>query len=284
MITLHGERMAQRLTTGAPSDMVLTAFDLPADSVLHGFSCRVQMIATEVKELVEAVGYAVAVAVVELDDPDTGDSYDDLLDRYMPKYTDVDTIDLDTGAANATPFWEPGEASFEEVFDMDRQVQVIYRRKKLLTLADPGNAGFRFQPSETPFAVQWLPADTFTIRVNRRIRARRPSVVLVAVASPAFDDTTVTLPAHLLENEWGQIQYAESTLERALMDQLNVVEAGAETPWVEASLVLRKHLAPDVFEQTAARFLLQNWNIYSYLHFSHSVPGQMSFKSVDLTP
>lgn len=284
MITLHGERMGLR-ATGTNADVVLTAFDLPAQSVLTGMSCKVDLTPISIAfEREVALGYACAVALIELDDPDTEESYDDLLDRYMPKYTDADVINLDTAAADTSPFWEPGEASFEDVYDMAQQTKVLYRRKRLLTFADPGNRGFRFQPAESPFEPQWTPAESFTIRINKRIRTRKPSCLVVGLASPAFDDTTVTRHAHLGEKEWGQIQYAESTLERALMNQLVIEEAGAETPWVDASLVLRKHLAPNIEEATSASFLTESWNAYVWMQFSHTVPGRMSIKSVDLTP
>jgi len=283
MIDLKGERHAHTLTDSA-GDSILTAFDLPADSVLKHVSCEVQMVGVQAAlEREKALMYAVAGYVFKVEDPDDVVAYDTLWDRFVPKYTDVDTMDLNTGTVESAPFWEPGEANFDEIFDIGDMPRKIFMRRKLLSFADVGNAGIRFQPAESPFEPQWIPADKFHIRLNRPIRVSSPSVVIFALASPALDDTT-TSRTHLTENEWGRIQFVESTLEMSLIDQLNLVQAGAETPWEDASVLLRKHLAPDVFEQTGATFLTESWNVFTQLQFTHSVPGSMDFRTVDITP
>ena len=159
----------------------------------------------------------------------------------------------------------------------------LFSRKKVLTFADPGTSGLKFQPSETPFEPQWFGADRFSIRLNRPIRTRRPACVVMAIASPDWGDTS-TGRAILTENEWGRIQYVEQTLDQALIDQLNLVEAGAETPWEDASVLLRKHLAPNVLEETAGAFVNDTFNVFWTMQFEHSVPGHRSYGRVDLTP
>ncbi len=283
-ILLKGERHNQSLTN-AGGDKVICGFDLPADSVLREVSAQIDLVGVQsALERERATGYACAMYLIPLEDPDTAVLYDTIWDRFVPKYTDVDTIDLDTVASDATPFWEPGEANFDEIFDMGTMPLRLFMRRKTLNFARPGSGGLRFQPAETPFDPQWFPSDSFGIRLNKSIRTRVPSVVLIGLACPSYDDTTTSGIIHLLEAEWGQIQYIESTLERALMDQLNLVEPGAETPWENASVVIRKHLAPDVFEQTAAAWETETYNAFTQLNFEHTVPGSMSFKSVDITP
>ena len=282
-ILLKGERHAHTLT-GTGNDSIITAFDLPADSVLRSIYAEVDLIgATAAREREIALWYACAAYLIELDDPDEVTTYETLWDRFVPKYTDSDTIDLSTGEADTTPFWEPGMTNFDEIFDMGDMPLKLFMRRKMLTFANPGSAGFRFQPAETPFEPQWIAADRFTIKVNRPIRIRKPSVVIVAVANPVTTDTVTARPT-LVESEWGQVQFVENTLERALMDQLNLVEAGATIPWENASVLLRKHLAPDVFEETAGAFVTEGFNCFSMMQFSHDVPGTMAFRSVDLTP
>lgn len=283
MILLKGERTAHTLT-GSNSDTVITAFDLPRGSELKGFRCKTSLVgASEKFEREVAVGYAVGAVLIELDDPDTAESYQDLWDRFVTKYTDVDTIDFDTTVADTASFWEPGEADFEEVFDMGDRAMWLYHKKEILNLANPGNRGVVVRDEATPFEPIWFPAVNLTIASKKRVRIRKPSMLLIAVGSPALDDTTTARP-HLTEVEWGQIQFIESTIERSLMDQLDIVEAGASVTWEAASAVLRKHLAPDVFEQTAAAFLTNSWNVFTELEFRHTVPGTMSFRAVDLTP
>jgi len=282
-VLLKGERFNHNLT-GSSSDTVLTGFDLPAGSVLKHIGARIHVISNlAAVEREQSAMYAIAAYLIELDDPDAVVSYEDLWDRFVPKYTDVDLIDLDTAGADVTPFWEPGEARFDEIFDMGDRPLRLFMRRKMVTFADPGSAGFRFQPAETPFEPQYMPADIINFKLNRSIRVRKPSCVVVAMSNPALDDTVSNHPA-LTESEWGQIQYIESTLERALMDQLGQTEAGAESPWEEASDIIRKHLAPDIQEETAGAFITLAWNAFVTLQFSHTVPGSMDFRTIDLTP
>ena len=283
-IRLKGERFAHTKTTTGGLDDIVTAFDLPADSVLEKVMCNVSMIGQNAAiEREVAQPYACAAYLIELDDPDAVEDYETLWDRFVPKYTDQDAIDLDTGVADVSPFWEPGEASFEQLFEMGDLPLRMFMRRKIMTFADPGSAGFRFQPAETPFEPQWMAADKFTIRINRRVRIRKPSVFIVGIAIPSGDDTT-TSRVTLTEIEWGQIQFVESTLERALMDQINNVEAGATVTWESASLVLRKHLAPNIFEEVAGSYDLQAYNVFTDMQFQHTVPGKINLGTVDLTP
>ncbi len=282
-ILLKGERHAHVLS-GSNNDTVLVAFDLPADSVLRTVSARINIIGVQTAlERETSVMYALAAYLIEIDDPNAVVSYENLWDRFVPKYTDLDTIDLDTGAADTTPFWEPGEANFDEIFDIGNMPLKLWMHRRMLTFADPGIGGMRFQPAETPFEPQWIPADVANFRLNRSIRVRAPSVVILAIGNAGLDDTTTARPT-LVESEWGQIQFVESTLERSLIHQLGVIEPGAETPWEESSQLLRKHLAPDIFEATAGAFLTEAYNCFVQMQFSHTVPGSMEFQSVDLTP
>ncbi len=282
-ILLKGERHGHQLT-GTGNDTVITGFELPAESVLRSLHVNVDMIGVQTAlERERCVMYACAAYLIQLDDPDEAVTHQTIWDTFVPKYTDTDTIDLSTGEANATPFWEPGMADFDDLFEMgDRPLKLFMRRKKL-NFANPGSGGIRFQPAETPFEPQWMPADSFRIHINRPIRIRSPSALLVAISNPLTTDTTTTRPI-LTESEWGQIQYIESTLERSLMDQLGVTEAGAETPWTESTDLLRKHLAPDVQEETAGAFATESFNVFQTTQFSHTVPGTMSFRTVDITP
>ncbi len=283
-IALKGERFSQVLTSSA-GDNVMFGISLPAESVLKNITARIDIVGTSPSlERHEATAYAVAGYVLGLEDPDSPVPFDSIWDRFVPKYKRIDVIDLDTGSLDSTPFWEPGEAAFEEVFDMGDMPTRLFMRRKMLNFSNPGSSGFRFVDQATPFEPQWYPSDSFNIQVNKPIRVGKPSIILFAIAAPALDATTVSEDGHLLESEWGQIQWVEATLERALIDQLGVKEGGAETPWEESSDLLRKHLAPDIYEQTPDSYVLETYNVYSSVQFEHTVPGVMSFDTVDLTP
>lgn len=284
MLDLMGERYFQ-IAVAANVDRVFAAIDIPAGCVLKSVNIKAHMTgASPSIEREIGTGYAVGAYQFPVEDPDSRVDPDVLWDRFVPKYTDVDVVDLDTNTAVSTPFWEPGEASFEDVYDMGNRPIKTFGRKKLLTFADPGNAGMKFVDQATPFEPQWIAADNFGIKLNRPImRAHAPSVWMAAIASPNWDDTTGTY-AQLAEEQWGIIQYAGDALSRALMDQLSLTEAGATQPYQKMSDTLRAYLAPNVFEETGSAWSAQQMNLFGSINWTLQVPGEIKVGAIDLTP
>ena len=103
----------------------------------------------------------------------------------------------------------------------------------------------------------------------------KPSVLVVALASPNLDDTTTVTPKALTEAQWPQIRYVGHVMERALLHVLGVTEAGAETPWEEATALLQAHLEPDMYEEAAGKFTAMNWHTFSEAIIDHSVVGEL---------
>lgn len=72
------------------------------------------------------------------------------------------------------------------------------------------------------------------------------------------------------------MKYIGHVLERALLHLFGVTEMGAETPWEEATALLKKHLEPDVFEDVGGKFGSDSWRVYSMAMFDHSVEGRLA--------
>ncbi len=273
---------ARRTSLGnvASADEVMVGLSLPGDSVLHDVKIRVSLTSDNRLPLGGACLYGCAVYILPVLDPDAAAGFDAIWDALVPKDTDVQTMDLDTGAADTSPFFEPGEADWSKVFDLGLQPELLYQRTRLLTAAN--GSVFKALDTETPFTIFWNPGDSFTIRIKRRLRVRQPSVILCALASPLTDDTTTVDESALAENEWGQVKYAGNLLERALLHVFGLVETGAETPWEEATALLQKHLDPDVHEDVAATLETVTWDYAVTAMFDHSVVGELSAKSISL--
>ncbi len=274
---------ARRTSVGnvAAGDEVIVGLSLPSDSVVHDISIRVSLTSDNRLLQGNATMYGAAVYILPVLDPDAGAGFDAIWDALVPKDTDVQTMDLDTGAPDTSPFFEPGEADWSNVFDLGLRPEKLYQRTRLLTMMN-GGANFKFQDNQTPFAVLWTPGDAFTIRIRKRFRVRQPSVLLCAIAAPNLDDTTVTNESALLENEWGQIKYARNMLERAMLHVFGLFEAGAETPWEEATALLQKHLDPDMHEDVAATLETVTWDYAVTAMFDHSVVGELGVGAVSL--
>ena len=106
----------------------------------------------------------------------------------------------------------------------------------MFTLA---NSMMRWPDATTPFAPLWRAGEVFRIRIRRKLRVRQPSVLVLGLASPNLDDTTSVAQKAATEPELAQTKYIGHVLERALLHLFGLTEAGAETPWEEATSLLK---------------------------------------------
>lgn len=267
-------------------DNVLFAVSLPSGSVVHGVRARVNYVCASKSSGANEFGMDESGAismegyVLPILDPDASDNPQTLWDQLVPKDTDVDVIDLDTVAADTTAFWEPGEIALAEMFDIGLQPKRLFHHHRVLSVAN--GSVMTGQDNQTPFERKWTPGGSITVNLRRKFRVRQPSVLVFAGGVPLIDDTSSTYPLLATEAQWPQLKYMRNTLERAILHQMGVFEVGAETPWEEASALLRQHLNPDVFEATGGMWFTQGEYIFAgEASVDHSVTGDLHIGKVD---
>lgn len=267
-------RRRSQVDVSIGTDKVLCGMSLPSDSIVSDIKMTVEGAdsGSVFKAKDQAVMYGLEGYILPVHDPDAGTTLQVLWDQLVIKDTDTELIDLDTGATDATPFFEPGEINWNMVLDVGLRPQKIYGKYELLTFASPGQ--FRFQDNATPFAGEWTPTALVNVRIRRPLRIKQPSVLVFGWASPSMDDTTTTEETALTEPNWSQVKYMEETLERAHMTLIGLTEAGATTPYVEASALIKTHLEPDVFEEDADKYVGIGWRVFAEMMVGHSVKGR----------
>jgi len=268
------------------TDEVMFGLSLPSGTIVDSIQAQVDYICGSQSggpnqfPLNQAHFIAVEGYVLPVQDPDAAASLNTLWDQLVPKDTDVDAIDLDTAASDGTSFQEPGEMAMVNIFQIGVQPKRIFHHDKLLTAVR--DSMHTLQVISTPADPgKWTPGGSLSINVGKPFRVSQPSVLVFAFGVPLMDDTTATPPTALVEKEWAQVKYMEHTLERAILHQLGVFEAGAETPWEEASAVLRTHLNPDILEDVTGQFGLSGeYTVYGQARINHRVTGSMKIGSV----
>lgn len=269
-------RTHKSIATGA--DEVLFGVSLPSGSRINNIRATFNLSSNLITGLITGHMYAIEGWILPVHDPDLADTYEDIWDALVPKDTDVDTLDLDTEALDTTPFYEPGEADLSGLFEVGLVPERIYHRHQLVTLTS-GHASM-FVGVTAADVEQWMPADNFRLSIKKNYAIMQPSVLVFGCASPSLDDTTTTLPTAMAENEWARIKYIGDTLSEAMKDVLGLVEPGAETPWEEATDLLRKHLEPDLLEESAGQFAGSTWQVFSQAVIDHSVTGEISVNTI----
>lgn len=273
MIRMFARRYTHH-TVSPGTDRAVLGISLPSGSRLNNIRCDISLTHTAILDADKAAMYGCEAWILPVLDPDAATLHDTIWDTLVPKDTDVETIDLDTGATDTTPFLEPGEPDFQGLFEVGLQPERIYRRERILTIAN-GAASAVFQDNQTPFAVRWLPGDAFRINIRKNYAIRQPSVLLIGIANPALDDMSTAGQTLLSEAQWPQVKYIGHVLERALLHLMGLTETGAETPWEEATELLKLHLEPDVFESSAGQFATGTYQVVARMMVDHSVEGKL---------
>ena len=128
----------------------------------------------------------------------------------------------------------------------------------------------------------YIPRDVFKIRSRRRMRAEQHAVAMLGLSVPALDDTTTVVWNTDTEAEWMQRKYLEMVLEQAWIDLVGLSETGAESPWVDASILLEEFLEPTVVEEVTAAWTPQALECFTACTWDISVPGRLDVKTLSL--
>lgn len=272
MLRMIGRRIFQVLVSNG-TDRVIWGMSIPAGSRIHDIRCRLNVVSNDETIFNKAVFSATEMYLLPVHDPDSTETLDALWDRLVEKDTDVATLDLDTHTADTSPFYEPGEINWEALLPVGRKPEKLWKSHKMYTIAE--DAVFQYQDNQSPFTKRYVAGGVERIHVSRKLRVDQPMVLCLGMASPVTDDTTATVESILNEKEWPQVRYMKHVLERALLSALGLVEAGAETPWEEASVLLAKQLDPDVYENTSAAFASIDWNVFGEATVDYSVEGEL---------
>lgn len=267
--------IARRRSSGsvaANTDEVIWGISLPSGTRVHSVKGPMSVHANSFAAMDEVAAYGCEAWVLPVMDPDAAVSFTTLWDQLVPKDTDVQTIDLDTVAADATPFYEPGEADWSQMLQIGLRPKRVFQRIRNFTAASSG------APLFLDTTLKWVPRDTWMMNIGG-FSVSRPSVLVCAVASPLLDDMGTTIESSLSEKKWGQVKYITHTLEQAMLNLLGLTtaaeEATATSSFELATDLLQEHLEPDVIEHANMSWESSTWHTFADIKIAHSVPGTM---------
>lgn len=265
-------RTTYQKTSTVGTDDVMAAMWIPTGGRLLGMKLDVHVFSHDQPK--SAAGfYGTNAFLLPVDDPDAVITADTIWDRHVPK--DIEegpgAYDLDTGTAELTPEFTPGEPDLSQLFRSGPLELKGGKRRKLITFAST-QAGYEGASADT-----YTMLDKFGLSIGGSPRVEAPSVACVGFSSPVTTETTATLWTSPAEDEWTNLQFPIWTLEQAFVELLGQVEAGAESPYEDASAFLVDYLEPDMFEETAGRFIDQSWTVYCHATMRMDVAARPQF-------
>ncbi len=280
MTRMKRTTMFQRQVTSS-SDKVVSGIWMPANSILHSARGYVDFESEVIGVAQQMFVGAASMWWLPVDDLDTTGTMDSVWDSQVLKDSAVVSLDLDTQTLRTNPEFEAGEAKWAKLFDVGVEVKHLWRDKFMSSIVR-NSVGINQDP-ETPFAYEYIPVGTLNPQLPVTIRNSTPGLLVVGCSAPTLDATSASEAiAGLAEEDWGQLQYIDHVMERAMLNLLGVQEAGAETPWEEATTLLKRYLRPLVMEDNAASFVPVTWNVHGEMDYTIEVEGTMGRRTLSL--
>lgn len=262
------------------TDRVLFGITLPSDSRLNNIRATVQVTHGSISADVDHVGmYEIAGYILPLPDVDASPQFDVLWDTLVPKQQDDDLIEMDSGAAVADPAFEPGEESLEELYNVGFQPEEIYKRRVMVGVGHPASSFFF---STTP---QFRFNEQFKLNVSKNYHVQQPSVVLFGISAPSLvlvANKATTPRTALTGIQIAELKYMTGVLERAFYDLIGRTEGGAESPWEEATSLLKLHLEPNVVTDGSdeSKWTNFDYDVHVVAMIDHSVTGKFGLSTI----
>lgn len=251
------------LTVGGNTDKVLGAMALPKGGKLMSVQGEVHVIGEEDQPTDKFMAYGFSGQMVDIQDPETTQQYQDIWDDVVVKASDpigvaaTNNLDFDWLTNDTVPEIEPGEMDIDALLGLTQaQKEFIPPRLEWISWAKNKQGGFI---AGTPD--DFLPSDFKTFRSNRKLVAETPSALMLTVSSPVLDETQV-IAAHSPPSsagEWYMLANLKETMRDFGKMNAGLTEAGAISPYLNASVLIGDTVAPDMIDESTTQYNAMSW-------------------------
>lgn len=246
-------------TVATNSDQVIMGVPIPPGGRLLTVQGSVHVNTTARIALEAIVMYGLKGYVMPVFDPDTPQTYDALWDALVEKdQPGTSQLDIDTSAGDTEPDTELGQLDMQQVLGINATELIeVFKRERFITFAShPMHAHL----DTTHF---YHPGERFSLKITRPVAVEQPAMFLLALSSPDMGTTTTSLRSTPSEKDWAQLVYIEDLVSDMVKNAIGLVEAGAETPYVEAQALIASLLEDTAIEESAraADFLATSWDV-----------------------
>ncbi len=264
-------------SVAAGADGVFAAVAIPGKSRLNHVWVDFSLISVNPQSVLSASLYGVTAYIVPVLDPDATVTPNAMWDLQIPKDDDVGSgvIDMDTSdTSDPTAEIEPGEPSLEEMFNVGSRPERVFERTEIISFAKQ-SAGFETGTPDT-----FIARDAWKAEISRAWNVDLPSVLMFGLSAP---DTTGTGTSFFLPDsatDWLQLRFMADTAKDAWKQAVGLTEAGAETPYEEAAVLMSSYLE-QFLEETAASWVGNEYRIFSDVRYDIDVEGELSIDAIN---
>lgn len=230
--------------------------------------------------------YGVSAYVMPVIEPEATAVAKSVWDTMVPKAQELTTvaasegIDYDWDTADAGPAIEPGELNPSALLGIGDDVtkEIMPPRLEFVTWANSRQGGWVAGSPDV-----FNPSDLKTFRATRRLTADRPSMAMIAVSSPSMTDVAVAMNAFGISGAapWGMMENLREVIKFAMMQQLGMTEAGAESPFSDMALFIQTLIAPDMSDESSTLFNSNIWRVMCEVIWTIDLPGSSIPNTLD---
>lgn len=227
---------------------------MPDGSKLLAVRGELHVVGAEAAPTNQLSAYGFSGEVIPIVDPDGGIDINTLWDNMVTKpiqmseTAGVSTVDFDFDTTDPTPDTEPGEVDTNDMFGLlDPTKEIFAPHLEWMSFAKGAPIATTAGTPDT-----YTPRDYKTFNSTRRLMADGPSYAMLAVSSPSLDNSDTTELTETPASAWGIMENVEMAMDQMLLMQTGIVEAGAESPYVDITTIIGDWLAPDMINPSSS--------------------------------
>lgn len=223
------------------------------------------------------VFYGLTGYVIEIEDPGTQTTLNEIWDRMVSKedsrYGAFLDVDLDDEGVVTEPESQPGGFfDLEELVGTDNRGNLeVFKRRKMITFAqnptgwDPASGG------------SYIPTDHFKTHLKGGPKVDTMSYLIFGFSSPAMDFRALSEPVVIPENDWFYLQFLDMFLEEMMKETLGLaassVSAAAAGAIVQFLEMASWELDDDLLKDKA-------WQVIAKTTFDVTMPGMQNLTTI----
>lgn len=250
-------------TVLANKDRVIGSIQLPKGGKLKSVSGEIHVNGPESQAVNLFNAYGVSGSMVPVPDMETAIENDELWDDVIVKASDptqaAGTVgfDFDWTTDNDEPEIEPGDMDVDALLGATQEAkEFLAPRLEWVSWAKSRQGGYAAATPDT-----WLPSDYKTFRSKRTLVADEPSVCLIGFSSPALDERATADATFGSGSKWWMLQNMDATLLDMSKAQAGLLEAGAESPYADATAAIVEMIAPTMKDESVTLFKSLTWTV-----------------------
>lgn len=258
------------------TDETIAFVPLPTGAKLNNTWLDVSVVADAPVGYKTSTFYGLTGYVIEIEDPGTQTTLNEIWDRMVSKedsrYGAFLDVDLDDEGVVGAPESQPGFFDLEELVGTDNRGNVeVFKRRQMINFAknpvgwDPASGG------------KYIPTDHFTTHLRGGPKVDAMSYLIFGFSSPEMDFRALSEPTVIAENDWYYLQFLDMFLEEMMKETLGLAASSVSAA---AATAIVAFLEMASWEPDDDLLYAVSWQVTAKTTFDVTMPGMQNLATI----